>query len=97
MLMLLAVNNVGKSHDLPTYFHETPKDEVKDIVQININATLRVTQIIVPILINRFVSVSFSLVTRITRDHSQEERANHQSWFILINDSFAYAGHILGN
>ncbi|KJA20003.1 hypothetical protein HYPSUDRAFT_68770 [Hypholoma sublateritium FD-334 SS-4] len=44
----VLVNNVGKSHNMPAYLIDTPKDEIKDIVAINVNATLRVTYAILP-------------------------------------------------
>jgi len=49
----VLVNNVGRSHDIPVDFQETPIDEMEDILQVNINATLRVTHIVVPGLIKR--------------------------------------------
>jgi short-subunit dehydrogenase len=49
------VNNVGKSHAMPAYFHETPKDEIDDIVTINVKGTLRVTYAILPGMIQRSV------------------------------------------
>ena len=48
------VNNVGKSHNMPVYFAETPKDEMVDIVAINVNATLRTTHIVLPGMIERY-------------------------------------------
>ncbi|EJD07953.1 3-ketoacyl-CoA reductase [Fomitiporia mediterranea MF3/22] len=42
----VLVNNVGRSHELPVSFVETPLDEQQSIVGINIKATLRVTQIV---------------------------------------------------
>ncbi|KAF8995497.1 3-ketoacyl-CoA reductase [Cyathus striatus] len=44
----VLVNNVGKSHAMPAYFVDTPKDEITDILAININATLRVTYGVLP-------------------------------------------------
>ncbi|TIC07553.1 NAD(P)-binding protein [Wallemia mellicola] len=49
----VLVNNVGKSHEMPVPFEQTPLDELKAIVEININATLRVTQAVLPKLIER--------------------------------------------
>jgi len=49
----VLVNNVGKSHDLPVYFHETEQQEIDDILQININSTLRITRIVLPSLLAR--------------------------------------------
>jgi 17beta-estradiol 17-dehydrogenase / very-long-chain 3-oxoacyl-CoA reductase len=44
---------VGKSHNMPVYFEDTPKDELEDIVNINIGATLRVTKAILPGMVER--------------------------------------------
>lgn len=47
------MNNVGKSHDMPTDFHEVPLIDHEDIVEININATIKVARLIVPGMISR--------------------------------------------
>lgn len=47
----VLVNNVGKSHVMPTYFAETVDQENADIVAINVNATIRVTHAVLPIMI----------------------------------------------
>jgi len=39
---------------MPVYFAETPKDEMVDIVAINVNATLRTTHIVLPGMIERY-------------------------------------------
>jgi 17beta-estradiol 17-dehydrogenase / very-long-chain 3-oxoacyl-CoA reductase len=44
----VLVNNVGKSHEMPVPFAETSLDEMLSISEINVNATLRVTRMIVP-------------------------------------------------
>ncbi|KAI0317034.1 3-ketoacyl-CoA reductase [Amylostereum chailletii] len=49
----VLVNNVGKSHEMPTDFVETPADEISDILAINVNATVRVTSIVTPGLVSR--------------------------------------------
>ncbi|QRV84133.1 short chain dehydrogenase [Ceratobasidium sp. AG-Ba] len=49
----VLVNNVGKSHDLPADFHEIPLIEHEDIVEINVNATIKVTRLVVPVMIAR--------------------------------------------
>ncbi|KAG8877995.1 hypothetical protein FRB98_006420 [Tulasnella sp. 332] len=49
----VLVNNVGKSHDLPTYFNETPQKEIDDILEVNIHATLHMTKLILPFMLKR--------------------------------------------
>jgi 17beta-estradiol 17-dehydrogenase / very-long-chain 3-oxoacyl-CoA reductase len=49
-----VVNNVGRSHTMPVYFHETPTDEMSNILAININATLRITHSVLPGMIKRY-------------------------------------------
>lgn len=49
----VLVNNVGKSHDMPTPFAVTPEEEMTDIITINCLGTLRITQLIVPGMIQR--------------------------------------------
>ncbi|KAG5341527.1 hypothetical protein C0989_009888 [Termitomyces sp. Mn162] len=49
----VLVNNVGKSHAMPVYLVDTPKEEMADIVAINVNATLRVTYAILPGMVQR--------------------------------------------
>jgi 17beta-estradiol 17-dehydrogenase / very-long-chain 3-oxoacyl-CoA reductase len=49
----VLVNNVGKSHTMPTYFAETAEQENADIVAINVNATIRVTHAVLPGMIQR--------------------------------------------
>lgn len=49
----VLINNVGKSHDIPVPFTQTPKQEVLDIININCVATLRVTQIVAPGMVQR--------------------------------------------
>jgi hypothetical protein len=43
-----SVNNVGKSHTMPVYFTETPKDEINDIPKMNINGTIDITYAVPP-------------------------------------------------
>lgn len=44
----ILINNVGKSHDMPVPFVQTPEAEMEDIITINCIATLRVTQLVLP-------------------------------------------------
>ena len=52
------VNNVGKSHEMPTEFVDVPEQEMHDILQINIISTLKITRIVLPGLIERLVSLA---------------------------------------
>lgn len=44
----ILVNNVGQSHSFPVPFLLTPEEEMKNIININVTATLKVTKIIAP-------------------------------------------------
>lgn len=44
----ILVNNVGKSHDMPVPFVQTPLAEMEDIITVNCLATLRVTHLVLP-------------------------------------------------
>lgn len=49
----ILINNVGKSHDIPVTFAQTPAQEMADIVTINCMATLRVTALVLPGMMTR--------------------------------------------
>lgn len=49
----ILVNNVGQSHSIPVPFAQTPASEMADIITINCTGTLRVTQVVVPGMIQR--------------------------------------------
>lgn len=49
----ILVNNVGKSHDIPVPFAETTLEEMLSISEINVNATLRVTRMVAPIMVQK--------------------------------------------
>ena len=49
----VLINNVGKSHAIPVSFTQTRIDEMTDIININCMATLRVTQLIAPGMLQR--------------------------------------------
>lgn len=49
----ILINNVGQSHSIPVSFLETPRDELQSIITINCLGTLKVTQVIAPILKQR--------------------------------------------
>jgi len=47
----VLVNNVGRSHDMPVYFDQTPQQEIDDILQINIHGTLTITKLVLPLML----------------------------------------------
>ncbi|KAJ1983250.1 hypothetical protein H4R33_004817 [Dimargaris cristalligena] len=49
----VLVNNVGVSHDIPTPFHLESLERIHDIVEVNINAMLRITHMVVPGMISQ--------------------------------------------
>jgi len=48
-----VVNNVGKSHAHPVYFAESDPSEISDIIAINVNATARITRMVLPGMVKR--------------------------------------------
>jgi len=44
----ILVNNVGQSHSIPVPFAETAEDEMNNIITINCQGTLKVTQLVLP-------------------------------------------------
>lgn len=49
----ILVNNVGRSHDIPVPFVQTPPQEIENIITINNLATLRITQLVAPGMVAR--------------------------------------------
>lgn len=49
----ILINNVGLSHSIPVPFIETPETELNDIITINCTGTLRVTQLVAPVMVAR--------------------------------------------
>jgi len=49
----VLVNNVGKSHKYVIDFVDAPAEEVEDIVAINVHATVRVTKLVLPGMVQR--------------------------------------------
>ena len=49
----VLINNVGQSHSIPVSFLDTPGQELQNIVTINCLATLKVTQVVAPIMAAR--------------------------------------------
>ncbi|KAK0525630.1 hypothetical protein OC834_001901 [Tilletia horrida] len=49
----VLVNNVGKSHNMPVTFDETDPEEIRQIIEINVTATMRVTKMLTPRMIQQ--------------------------------------------
>lgn len=49
----ILINNVGLSHSIPVPFLQTPKEEMENIISVNCIGTLKVTQIVAPLLVER--------------------------------------------
>jgi len=43
----ILINNVGQSYRYPRYFHELPPDEVGALIEMNINSTVHMTEMII--------------------------------------------------
>jgi len=56
-LTVHTVNNVGKSHAYPVYFAESEPSEISDIIAINVNATVRITRMVLPGMVKRYALV----------------------------------------
>ncbi|KAF3986901.1 hypothetical protein FT663_02566 [Candidozyma haemuli var. vulneris] len=48
----VLINNVGQSHSIPVPFLETEEKELVDIITLNNTVTLKITQIVAPIITN---------------------------------------------
>ncbi|KAL3793563.1 hypothetical protein ACHAW5_002843 [Stephanodiscus triporus] len=49
----VLINNVGVSYRYPMYFHELSDDEVGDIVEMNVNSTVRMTRMVIDGMVER--------------------------------------------
>ncbi|KAI1292474.1 hypothetical protein EDD11_008724 [Mortierella claussenii] len=49
----VLVNNVGTNHEIPTPFEQETDKVLNDIVEVNINAAMRMTKIVVPQMVAR--------------------------------------------
>ncbi|CUS24435.1 LAQU0S16e01640g1_1 [Lachancea quebecensis] len=47
----VLINNVGQSHSIPVPFLETEEDEMRNIITINTTATLKITQLVAPLIV----------------------------------------------
>ncbi|KAH8551240.1 hypothetical protein BGW37DRAFT_495357 [Umbelopsis sp. PMI_123] len=44
----VLVNNVGTNHDIPTLFDEESEETIANIVEVNINGTLKTSKLVIP-------------------------------------------------
>ncbi|KAI9288531.1 hypothetical protein BC943DRAFT_341824 [Umbelopsis sp. AD052] len=44
----VLVNNVGTNHDIPTPFDEESNETIANIVEVNINGTLKISKLVIP-------------------------------------------------
>jgi len=51
------------SHEFPADFVDTSPEELATIINVNVTATLRVTNLIAPSMVSRFVSSSLDVVS----------------------------------
>lgn len=49
----VLINNVGVSYPFPKYFHELTEDQVSSLMEMNVNSTTWMTQIILPGMVER--------------------------------------------
>ncbi|CAM9190786.1 unnamed protein product [Ascophyllum nodosum] len=49
----VLVNNVGVSYPFPKYFDELSDDEMKALLEMNVNSTLKMTRLVLPGMVNR--------------------------------------------
>ena len=52
--LLPTVNNVGVSHEIPADFVDTSPEELANIINVNVTATLRITSLIAPAMASRY-------------------------------------------
>ena len=49
----ILVNNVGMSYPFPQYFHELNDQQVKDLIELNVNTTTWMTRFVLPAMIEK--------------------------------------------
>ncbi|KAF8933708.1 hypothetical protein BGZ58_006176 [Dissophora ornata] len=49
----VLVNNVGTNHEIPTPFEQEDDKVIKDIIEVNVNAAMKMTKIVVPQMVAR--------------------------------------------
>jgi 17beta-estradiol 17-dehydrogenase / very-long-chain 3-oxoacyl-CoA reductase len=49
----ILINNVGQSHSIPVPFLQTEREEIQNIVTINCLGTLKTTQVVAPLMVQR--------------------------------------------
>ena len=81
---------------MPAYLVDTPKDEISDIVAINVNATLRVTYAILPGMIQRCVHHTVGFEDKDSK-YVQKTGLDSKCWFFCWFHSVSHAGHLFWN
>jgi len=89
------VNNVGRSHDLPVYFDQTPQQEVDNILQINIHGTLAITKLVLPFMLARYAVSFLTCLSFLIFLPVQEERFDPEHWLLCGQGSLAHVGDLL--
>jgi 17beta-estradiol 17-dehydrogenase / very-long-chain 3-oxoacyl-CoA reductase len=79
---------------MPADFVDTPKQEIDDILTININGTVRVTYAILPGMIARYINLVFVNAIRFSV-LIQTVRFGYQCWVFRRSGTRSYVDHIL--
>ena len=88
-LVAPTVNNVGVSHEIPADFVDTSPEELAKIINVNVTATLRITSLIAPAMVSRYVPFPPSLMA--AARYSPTYRLVSKRGLILNMGSFAGA------
>ena len=50
------MNNVGRGHTIPAYLVDMPREEITDVVAVNVNSTVQVTYAVLPGMVQKYVN-----------------------------------------
>ena len=93
LIVLYAVNNVGKGHAMPTYLVDMPQEEMTDVVAVNVNSTVQVTHAVLPGMVQKYVD-SLSCAGD-ANESEQKTRADSEYWIIRRGHSLTNVGPVL--
>jgi 17beta-estradiol 17-dehydrogenase / very-long-chain 3-oxoacyl-CoA reductase len=86
----VLVNNVGVSHSYPTWFHEIPEREIDSVVDINIIATMRVTRMVLPSMLEGCACILCFSIADARADRLLPRSHDHSKKGLILNmGSFA--------